>query len=293
MNTALKRKSKLFIFIIFLTAFAAFFGATDSRYYLSVNLSGDFLKSFGFISAYNPQWSSGYTGDNEGNGVFSIPSIPSRYPNICYSVTNKTGNKINKVECDYYIRIVNETGGVDLPVEYKVCAYATNNALNYVEGRGYGPFTLGVDVEKTTYYSLDVNFVGTEAKYTQGVQRMKVQIVKVMWDNVSLEVMDDAPLNMEYAHSGQVPITFAYYKYQGGENGAHLLLGAEVTLYLNAGTVIDFTKPAELAALGINMPAGQTFKYAVSGALTNWAAVNPITVPADRVEAARIEVYFD
>ena len=288
----MKNKVILVCLVMLIMAFLVAIDFTNARFYSTASMEGDldYVKTIGKISIYNPNWIWGYSGADDGSGNFNVPAVPTDFPSIHYSVTNKQNEDINEVEFDYYIRIVAEDGSSEIPIEYDVHEYNTPaNVLPLETDVGYGPFTLTKDTESTQYYSIRANWTSRKAVHTTtGVQHLKVQMVKKREDN-SLKVISEAPLNMEYTGPeivDKVSINMAYYLF--GASPAQNLGNASIAV--TPGTTIDFTNATQLEELGIQIPAGYAF-HDVRCALTSWAMASSVTIPTTATEGQYMEVY--
>lgn len=191
----------LIVIMAFIAAFGSANGYTNARYSSAALMTGDtdYIKTIGGISLYHPEWVWGYTGPDDGSGVFAVPGIPSNFASIHYQVTNKVDNKTNEEEASYYIRIVAEDGSDNIPIEYDVHEYNNpDNVFSFAEGIGYGPFTLYANSEMTQEYSIKANWISNDRNHLSGIQYLKVQMVKERADGRALKVIAEAPLNMEY-----------------------------------------------------------------------------------------------
>lgn len=207
----MKNKLSFCGFIIVIMAFLAAFGSangyTNARYFSAARMTGDSdnVKTVGGISIYHPDWVYGYTGPDDGSGFFAVSGIPIEYGNIHYRVTNKADDKINEEEASCYIRIAAEDGSGNIPIEYDVHEYDTpGRVLPLEEGIGYGPFTLSAGQETEQWYSIRANWISNDSKYLSGIQYLKVQMVKKRGDGKTLNIIDEAPLNMKYTGSGSL-----------------------------------------------------------------------------------------
>lgn len=288
----MRNKILLFGLIIVIMALIVVLGYTNARYSSTASMTGDFdyTQTIGEISAYQPVWIEGYTGGDDGSGVFDVPQVPLNYPNIHYKVTNKVNDAINENEAVYYIRIVAEDGSDNIPIAYDVHEYANiYNVLNLEEGVGYGPFTLGANSEETQYYSIRANYISTDSTHAASTQHLRVQIVKKRNDGKTLKVIDEAPLNMQYS-GPKVITTFAYYLY-----GSTAPIGTSQTLGMEDNFTIDFKNSAQLNNLGITLPSNCIFhdvRHNINNAGEYSGTATSVTIPEGYCLSGHyIEVY--
>lgn len=288
----MKNKILLCGLIIVIMAVTIALGYTNARYYSTASMTGDldYVKTIGKISIYHPEWVGGYEGPNDGSGVFKVPEIPRNYANIHYEVTNKVNDKINEEEIEYYIRIIAEDGSNDIPIEYDVHEYNNpNKVLNLEVGVGYGPFILSANSEVTQQYSIKANWTGTDIKYLDNVQYLKVQMIKKRIDG-TLKVIDETPLNMEYS-GPKVKITFSYYLY-----GTSVPIGTSQTLNIEDNITIDFKDSAGIANLGINLPDEYIFhdvRHNINGANEYSGQATSVVIPEGACTSGYyVEVYL-
>lgn len=185
--------------IIVIMALIVVFGYTNARYISTASMTGDldYIKTIGEISIYQPAWIGGYTGSDDGSGVFDVPQVPTNYVNIHYKVTNKVNDEINENEIVYYIRIVAEDGSNNIPIQYDVHEYNNvQNVLNLEEGIGYGPFTLSANSEEIQYYSIKANYNSLNSTYLENTQHLKVQMIRKRTDEKNIKIVDEAPLRI-------------------------------------------------------------------------------------------------
>lgn len=266
---------------LFITA-VALIGGTGARYSLQATLSGVFERARVSIAQYHPEWEFGY---NAETNSFPISSVPTEYNKIHYVVTNTAHNSEDKYEGEYYIRIVANDGSDDIPIEYQVRQYDTATAYPVVAGRGYGPFVLNKSVDEQ-HYTIYAKFYKDDVKYLSDVQRMKVQMVRVV--DGALSVMSAAPLNMKYTGPLDATVTFAYY-----DNGTSPYVQLTTkTVVLERGLTVDFNNATQLSSLGIAIPSGYKFRQA-TGVITGWKYEQSITIPTSGAQSYWIEVYCD
>lgn len=271
--------------IIVIMALIAGFGYTNARYYSTASMDGkfDYVGIIGEISIYQPGLIYGYTGSDDGSGIFDVPIVNTNYENINYKVTNKIGNEINENEASYYIRIVAEDGSNNIPIEYDVHEYNNpNNILNLEQGVGYGPFTLSTDDEETQYYSIKVDYNKVYNTYATDIQHLKVQMLKK--SDGTLKVIDDAPLNMEYT-GHKVNLTLDYYLSGTSEK----IDTQNLTIYDNF--TINFKDSAQLTNLGITLPSDNTI-YDINSELIGWSGGTTVITLPEGDGQYRIEVYL-
>lgn len=289
----MRNKVLLCGFVIVIMAFITAFGYTNARYYSAASMTGetDGIKAIGRISIYHPEWVFGYSGADDGSGVFDVSMVPIEYGNIHYRVTNKINDEINNENVSYYIRVTAEDGSHNIPIEYDVHEYNNpGHVLPFETGTGYGPLTLGVDSEEEVYYSIRANWVSTDIKYLAYVQHLKVQMVTKRLDG-TLKVMDEAPLNMQYSGSEKVKVTFAYHIY-----GTDDSVGEPQTINMRDNFIINFNDNTQLAELGIVLPVGYTFhdvRYNINGFNEDSGTAATVTIPEGPcIEGYHIDVYL-
>lgn len=286
----MKNKILLCGLIIVIMALIVAFGCTNARYYSTASMTGDldYAKTIGKISIYQPGWVEGYTGPDDGSGVFAVPQVPTDYASIHYKVTNKINDEINEEETSYYIRIVAEDGSDNIPIQYDVHEYNNpNNILPFEEGVGYGPFTLRAASEEEQIYSIRANYTSLDSTYATSIQHLKVQIIKKRFDE-TLKPIDDAPLNMKYTGPKR-HITFAYYLY-----GTKVFVANNQTLQMEDNFTIDFNNSDQLNDLGIIIPDGYKF-HDVRGILPGYDRddVTTVVIPEGyRLDGDWLEVYL-
>lgn len=195
----MKNKIILFGLLICLIAFIIVFGYTNAKYYSTASMTGDLdnIKTLGEISLYYPNWVSGY---ESGEGYFSISQIPTYYNNIHYQITNEVDGKINEEELEYYIRVVAENDGDEIPINYDVHKYNSPNEVyqqSEDENLGYGPFKLNAYKKEEQQYSLKVEYNSKDAIFLQGIQHLKVQMVRKRGDG-AVQVISESPLDLKY-----------------------------------------------------------------------------------------------
>ena len=265
--------------IIVIMALIVVFGYTNARYISTASMTGDldYIKTIGEISIYQPAWIGGYTGSDDGSGVFDVPQVPTNYVNIHYKVTNKVNDEINENEIVYYIRIVAEDGSNNIPIQYDVHEYNNvQNVLNLEEGIGYGPFTLSANSEEIQYYSIKANYNSLNSTYLENTQHLKVQMIRKRTDEKNIKIVDEAPLNMKYS-GPKVRTTFAYYLY-----GSTAPIGTSQTLSMEDDFTIDFKNSTQLADLGITLPNDCTFhdvRHNINNAGEYSGTATSVTIP--------------
>lgn len=289
----MRNKVLLFGLIIVIMALIVVFGYTNARYYSTASMTGDldYIKTIGEISLYHPEWIEGYTGPDDGSGLFDVSEIPISYPNIHFKVTNKVDDEINDKVASYYIRIVAEDESNDIPLDYDIHEYNNvANVLNKEDGVGYGPFTLNANSEQTELYSIKANFSSTDEKFVTSIQHLKLQMVKKRVDG-TLKVIDETPLNMGYSGS-KVKITFAYYLY-----GTTNPIGIPQTLFMDDNFTIDFKDNAQLSNLGIVIPGGYVFhdvRHNINGSGEYTGTATSVVIPEGYcLSGYYVEVYLN
>lgn len=217
----MKNKIILFGLLICLIAFIIVFGYTNAKYYSTASMTGDLenIKTLGEISLYHPEWVGGYEG---GEGYFSIPQIPTYYNNIHYQISNEIDGKINEEEIEYYIRVVAENDGDEILITYDVHEYNDENKVCTRSGDtnlGYGPFTLKAHNKDVQQYSLKVNYERKDAIFLQGIQHLKVQMVRKRGDG-ALQIISEAPLDLKY--TGNLTRAVLQYRTYGADDADDL-----------------------------------------------------------------------
>ena len=148
-------------------------------------------------------------------------------------------------------------------------------------------YTIKFANDDVWYSRLNANYIG-RVKIEQNNDTGKSETLKQAFVKNPKEGVEGT-LPEEGETNKNIPIKVNYYVSSTGQ------LIHEKTVYLPAGTTIDFTNQSNLAELDLKIPDNYQFKFAQSLEITgNWNGYNTITIPEEANKAGYIiQVHLD
>lgn len=317
----MKKKAAAFVSaFVSIIIFAASLCFTNARYLSSVTVTEtlDCARTAGTISIHAPEGVGGYDAATD-----SFKFAGSTTQHVHYHITNTTtlnGKEYaDDFHTEYYFRIVTETPADEIlftawsfaPIWTWGAVGASNDFPKDGAIGGYGPFKY-VDgafkvkvgeswnsITEGSYIDAVLNY-GSSVGELRGICTLKVQMFCIKGG--AEKIIDEADLRIKVSEvivDNKVNLTLCYRKY----GSAEIIGNSSITV--EKGKEIDFTSAENLEGLGVELPAGYSFRvntdvspndgtylisYATSGAL-GWDGYYKFNITEDLHEQT-VDVYL-